>query len=90
MDQSGRILFIFCRSPYSMFEFSHCLLKLPLELVTAQHLEGGGAAALVVRAPRMHKVLFGGYETTREGRETDQGDQGAPLPIVLGIGACRE
>jgi hypothetical protein len=33
MDRAGRLLFIFCRSPYTMFDFSHCLLKLPLEVV---------------------------------------------------------
>lgn len=89
MDRSGRLLFIFCRSPYSMFEFSHCLLKLPLELVAAQHLEGGGAATLVIRTPRLTRSFVGGYETTREGRETEQGDRGSPLPNVLAIPACR-
>ncbi len=89
MDRSGRLLFLFCRSPYSMYDLSHCLLKLPLELVAAQHLEGGGAAALVIRTPALRKVLFGGYETTPQGRETDQGDQGAPLPNVLAVTACR-
>jgi hypothetical protein len=88
MDRSGRLLFIFCRSPYTMNEFSDCLLSLPLGLVAAQHLEGGGAAALVIRTPGLRKVLYGGYETTPEGRETVQGDQGAPLPNVLAITAC--
>jgi uncharacterized protein YigE (DUF2233 family) len=88
MDRSGRMLFIFCRSPYTMFEFSQCLLELPLDLVAVQHLEGGGAAALAIRTPRLRQVLFGGYETTREGRETDQGDVGSALPIVLAIPAC--
>jgi hypothetical protein len=89
MDRSGRLLFIFCRSPYSMHELGHCLLKLPLELVAAQHLEGGGAAALAIRTPRLNQVLFGGYETTPEGRETEQGNEGAPLPNVLAISSCR-
>jgi len=88
MDRSGRILFLFCRSPYSMYDFSHCLLELPLELAAVQHLEGGGAAALVIRTPRLSKTLFGGYETTPQGRETDQGDQGAPLPNVLAVSSC--
>ncbi len=40
-DREGNILFIFSRSPFSMFDLNEILLKLPIRLVCAQHLEGG-------------------------------------------------
>ena len=45
-DKKGNALFIFSRKPYSMYEFNEILLKLPLDLVAAQHLEGGPLASL--------------------------------------------
>lgn len=44
-DGSGNILFIFSRSPYSMHDFNNILLALPIDIVCAQHLEGGVQAA---------------------------------------------
>ena len=37
-DESGRILFIFCRSPYTMHDLNNELLGLGIGLVAAQHL----------------------------------------------------
>lgn len=45
-DGSGNILFIFSRSPYSMHDFNNILLALPIDIVCAQHLEGGAQASL--------------------------------------------
>ena len=46
-DGQGRILFIFCRTGYSMHDFNRILLSLPIGLVCAQHLEGGPEAQLL-------------------------------------------
>ena len=45
-DSSGNALFIFCKEPYSMYEFNEILIKLPINIVSAQHLEGGPLASL--------------------------------------------
>jgi hypothetical protein len=45
-DGSGNILFIFSRSPYSMYDFNNILLALPIDIVCAQHLEGGAQASI--------------------------------------------
>lgn len=37
-DGSGRALFIFCRTPYTMHEFNDVLISLPIDLRRAQHL----------------------------------------------------
>ncbi len=50
-DDSGNILFVFCRSPYSMHDFNTILLELPLGIVAAQHLEGGPEAQVCIRLP---------------------------------------
>ena len=86
MDRQGRLLFIFCRSPYPMREFSACLLQLPLGLVAAQHLEGGGDATIVVRTSGLGLTLVGSYETgANDGVSKPYEDlrQGFPLPNVL-------
>jgi len=48
-DGEGRALLIHCRTPRSMHELIAILLALPLDLVAAQHLEGGQHAQLSVR-----------------------------------------
>ncbi len=45
-DKDGNMLFIFSRSPYSMHDFNKILLALPIDIVCAQHLEGGTQASL--------------------------------------------
>ncbi|MCG8458177.1 MAG: phosphodiester glycosidase family protein [Holophagales bacterium] len=82
-DSAGRILFIFCRSPYSMYDLNHELLALDLGLVAAQHLEGGPEAQLFIGLDDLEIEQMGSYETSfRE----DDGNQAAwPVPIVLGV-----
>jgi len=62
-DKSGNALFIFCRSPYSMYEFNNILLSLPIDLVCAQHLEGGPEAQLYVISGDFELDLMGSFET---------------------------
>jgi hypothetical protein len=82
-DEQGRILLIFCRSPYSMHDLNGALLDLPLGLVAAQHLEGGPEAQLFVRAGEVEVDLVGSYET---GFIEHNGNRSAwPVPNVIGI-----
>jgi len=52
-DWKGRVLFIYCDRPQTMFEFNRILLALPIGLVAAQHLEGRGPARLWINHPRV-------------------------------------
>ena len=47
-DDQGRLLMIFCKSPYTMYDFNELLLSLPINLVCAQHLEGGAEAQMYI------------------------------------------
>ena len=82
-DAQGRILFVFSRSPYTMFEFNDALLALGLEVVAAQHLEGGPAAQLHLHAGAYELDLVGSFETgVLEGLDNRMA---WPIPGVLGL-----
>ncbi len=52
-DASGRMLWIYCRHPHDMHAFNEILLSLPIDLVAAQHLEGGTEAQIWID-PALH------------------------------------
>jgi hypothetical protein len=78
-DRAGRALFLFSRAPFAMHEWNAALLAAGIDLVAAQHLEGGPKAQLYVRA--------GGVEIERFGEfEGGQGNPSAwPVPNVIGV-----
>jgi exopolysaccharide biosynthesis protein len=82
-DDAGRILFIFTRSPFTMYELNEELLKANIGLVAAQYLEGGPEAQIYVHAGQTEMEMFGSYETGF--MQNDQNDQTWPIPNVLGI-----
>jgi len=82
-DESGRILFIFCRSPYSMHDLNNELLRLGIGLVAAQHLEGGPQAQLYINAGEMEFEISGSHGTSS--RENDGISVSWPIPNVLGV-----
>jgi hypothetical protein len=82
-DDQGRILFIFCRSPFTMHDLNRELLALGIGLVSAQHLEGGPEAQLYVHAGDVELELFGSYETLF--REDDGNGAPWPIPNVLAV-----
>jgi hypothetical protein len=82
-DDAGRVLFIFCRSPYSMRDLSHELLASGIGLVAAQHLEGGPEAELYLHVGKVERELFGSYETYFW--ENDDNARPWPIPSVLGV-----
>ncbi len=77
------MLFIFSRSPYSMFEFNNSLLDLPIEIECAQHLEGGPEASLYLNYNGVKIESVGSYETGFN--ENDENNTYWPVPNVLGI-----
>lgn len=82
-DAAGRILFIFSRSLFSMYDLNRELLASGIDLVAAQHLEGGPEAQMYVNAGPVELEMFGSYETAS--KENDGNQQPWPIPNVLGV-----
>jgi len=87
-DAEGRVLFIFCRSPYSMHDLNKILLTLPLRIVAAQHLEGGPEAQLYIKHRDTELQWVGSYET--DFFESDDNHRAWPIPNVIGVKAKNE
>jgi hypothetical protein len=84
-DKSGHILFLFCRTPYSMRGFCERVLALPLGIVNAMHVEGGPEASLSIHSLHVNLDLNGSYETGF--RENDGAASQWPIPNVIGVAA---
>jgi hypothetical protein len=82
-DADGNILFVFSRSPYSMHQLNEMLMVLPINLVCAQHLEGGPEAQLFLKLDADTLDLWGTYETGF--KEDGQNRTAWPIPNVLGL-----
>lgn len=82
-DAAGRALFIFCDGAYAMHRLNQALLALPLDLVCAQHLDGGAAAQLVVRDGDQLREWIGTYESNASDRSPLK--VAVPLPLVIGV-----
>ncbi len=82
-DEDGRILFIFCRTPYTMHEFNDVLKSLPIGLVCAQHLDGGPVAEMVILTDEIRYEFIGSYETGC--CEYTTNTRAYPLPNVMGV-----
>ena len=85
-DAQGRQLWIYCRQPLVMRDFNEILLGLPLDLVAAQHLEGGVQAQLWVALAD----LLGAGNLSALPTEWPTGQltgAGWPIPNVLGLRA---
>lgn len=80
-DARGRMLWIFSRAPHTMHDLNEILLDLPLDLVAAQHLEGGPEAQLWIEPTHLEAV--GSYETGF--MESDANTSAWPVPNVLGV-----
>lgn len=83
IDSAGRVLFLFTRAPYTMREFNDLLLKLPLSIVAAMHVEGGPEASLSIHAAGIDLDLAGSYETGFWPSDSNQKQW--PIPNVLGV-----
>ncbi|WP_395739511.1 phosphodiester glycosidase family protein [Prosthecobacter sp.] len=84
-DKDGHALFIFCRTPASMHDFNEHLLKLPINLVSAQHLDGGPPASFYVNCGGVVIRGMGGYESGFN--ETNANRKFWLLPHVIGVQA---
>lgn len=82
-DRQGRALLIFSGTPLPLDRLIDALLALPLEIVAAQHLEGGAQAQLFVAAGGEPLELVGGYEGVFPA--TDVNRPARPIPNVIGV-----
>ena len=82
-DDAGHILFIYSRSPFSMYDLNNELLGAGIGLVAAQHLEGGPEAQLYVHVGTVEMELCGSYETSF--KENDSNSVAWPVPNILGV-----
>jgi hypothetical protein len=83
IDQNGRVLFIFCRSPYPVHDFIAMLLQLPIALQRAMYLEGGPKASLYCSVKKNEVELVGGFESGLY--NIGQNDIASPIPGIIGI-----
>lgn len=82
-DSSGRVLFIFSRTPFSMHDLNQELLAAGIGIVAAQHLEGGPEAQLYLHVGEIQLEMFGSYETSF--KENDSNATPWPIPNVIGV-----
>jgi hypothetical protein len=62
-DSKGRALLLLCSTPMTVHEFNERLLALPLDVVCAQHLEGGPQAQLAFRGDGTTQEWLGTFES---------------------------
>lgn len=84
-DREGRALLIFCGTPLPLDRLIEALLSLPLDLVAAQHLEGGSQAQFFVAAGGQTIEMVGEYEGIFPA--PDPSRPAWPIPNVIGIRA---
>ncbi len=82
-DSAGRALFLFSRAQFTMYEWNEALLGAGIDLVAAQHLEGGPRAQLFAHVGEVELDLFGDFEAPYRPGE---GNRSAwPVPNVIGV-----
>ena len=87
-DKDGNALFIFSRMPFTMYDFNKTLLSLPIDIVSAQHLEGGPEASLYFSYGKNEIYLTGGFETGFHEKNT--GIYAFGIPNVIGFSRISE
>ncbi|MGD0341178.1 MAG: phosphodiester glycosidase family protein [Bacteroidales bacterium] len=82
-DKSGNAMFIFTRSPYSVYDFINILLSLPLNIYNAMFLEGGPEASFYFNYKGLEVEKFGSFETGYQ--ENDNVTVASEIPNIIGI-----
>jgi hypothetical protein len=83
MDRDGRVLFLFCRSPLTMWDFNEVIKSLGLGMIRMMHVEGGPVASLSIRTPGITLDLSGSYETKIQ--EDNMNKEQWPIPNIIGV-----
>jgi len=87
IDSKRRLLFLFTRAPWSMREFNDELLRLPLDVAGAMHLEGGPEASLSIHGGGVDLDLAGSFETGFW--PDDSNVKQWAIPNVLGVAKAK-
>lgn len=87
LDGEGRLLFLFTRTPFTMPEFNRAVLRMPLGIRQAMHVEGGPEASLSIHCGGIDLDLCGSFETGF--REDDSNLPQWAIPNVLGVVRAR-
>jgi hypothetical protein len=82
-DSKGNVLLLFCPMPLSMHDFIEHALALPIDLVAAQHLEGGQEAQFFLEVDDFYLELSGTFVATAPAKKDSE--LGWPVPNVLGF-----
>jgi hypothetical protein len=82
-DAEGNILFLFCRSPYKVLDFTNMLLQSELRLKRLMYLEGGPEASFYLNHTSLSVQKMGSYETGFN--ENDNNTVYWEIPNVIGI-----
>jgi len=82
-DETGNILFIFCRSPYKVLDFTNMLLQSELKVKRLMYLEGGPEASFYVNHPSLSVRKMGSYETGFNANDNNKVYWA--IPNVIGI-----
>lgn len=83
VDKEGHIIFLFCRSPMTMWAFNETVKSLGLGVVQLMHMEGGPLASLSIRTKDISLNLAGSYEPTIP--QDDEDLKQWPIPNVIGV-----
>lgn len=83
IDTAGRILFIFCGLPYSMWEFNELIKSSGLGVVRMMHVEGGAVAGMSVRTGGFSLDLAGVSELG--GKKDGISRRQWTIPNVIGV-----
>jgi hypothetical protein len=82
-DKQGRALLIYSSGLLTMHDFNETILSLPLDLVAAQHLEGGREAQLYINHPSYTKELNNSIDPLYLGTNRNLGAW--PIPNIIGV-----
>jgi hypothetical protein len=82
-DKQGRALLIYSSGLLTMHDFNEALLSLPLDIVSAQHLEGGREAQLYINHPSYTKELNNSIDPLYLGTNRNLGAW--PIPNIIGV-----
>jgi len=84
INDEGHALFVLSEAPVSMYEFNNYLMESDLNVVAAQHLEGGPPAQISIRTPSQRFQRVGLFETGFDEVLDRDSAQAWELPSVIG------
>lgn len=82
-DSAGRALILYSPDSFTMWEFNEALLGADLDIVAAQHLEGGYWIQLYLRVGDLELDLAGSQSI--QATLVGSGSGAVPIPNVLGV-----